>query len=113
MEEHRAFKPMDSIDNPMGLCQFYQMSPEKSNVLTGPKSAECAHRIYGMVEIAKRVGQQLTVIVFNGESVSPMCLIQELHSCMALSQIVIHTPQEADVGVWEPCVLLPQLCIHH
>ena len=68
----------------MGLCQFYRMSPEISNVLTGPKSANCACRIYGMVEIAKRIGRQLMVIVFDGESVSPVCLLGELHSHMAL-----------------------------
>ena len=85
MEERGVFKPAESINNPMGLCQFYRMSPKKSNVLTGPKSAECACRIYGMVEIAKRVGWQLTVIVFDGESVSPVYLLRELHSCVALS----------------------------
>ena len=53
----------------------------------------------GMVEIAKRVGRQLTVIVFDGESVSPVCLLGELHSHMALSRIAIHTPGEAEVGV--------------
>ena len=103
---------MESINNPMGLCQFYRMSPEKSNVLTGLKSAECAHRIYSMVEIAKRVGQQLMVIVFDGESVSPVCLLKELHSHMALSRIAIHTPEEAEVGVWNLCVLLPHLCMY-
>ena len=100
MEECGVFKPAESINNPMGLWRFYRTSPKKSNVLTGPKSAECACRIYSMVEIAKRVGQQLMVIVFDGESVSPVCLLGELHSHMALSWIVIHTPGEADVGIW-------------
>ena len=99
MEEHGVFKPAESINNPMGLCQFYWTSPEKSNVLTGPKSAECVCRIYGLVEIAKRVGWQLTVIVFDGESVSPVCLLKELHSHVALLRIAIHTPEEAEVGV--------------
>ena len=98
---------MESINNPMGLCQFYRMSPEKSYVLIGPKLAKCAHRIYGMVEIAKRVGQQLTIVVFDSESVSPMCLLEELHSHVALSQIVIHTPEEADVGVWNHVYCCP------
>ena len=75
------------------------MSPEKSNVLTGVKSAKCACRIYGMVEVAKRVGQQLTVIVFDGETVSPVCLLKDMHSRMALLWITIHTPEEAEVGV--------------
>ena len=99
MEERRVFKPAEAINNPMGLCQFYRTSPKKSNVLTGPKSANCAHKIQGMVEIAKRVGWLLTVIVFEGESVTPMCLLQELHSRLTLSRIAIHTPEEAKVGV--------------
>ena len=37
-----------------------------------------------MVEIAKRVRWQLTVIVFDGESVSPVCLLGELHFRVAL-----------------------------
>ena len=35
MEEHGVFKPAESVNNPMGLCRFYRMSPEKSNVLMG------------------------------------------------------------------------------
>ena len=100
MEEHRVFKPTESINNLMGFCRFYRMSPEKSNVLTGPKSAECAREIYGMVEVAKRVGQQLTVVIFDCESVSPMCLLRELHSRVALLRIAIHTPEEVEAGVW-------------
>ena len=99
IEEHGVFKPAESINNPMGLCQFYWTSPDKSNVLTGPKSADYAHTIYGMVEIAMTIGRQLTVIVFDGESVSPVCLLRELHSRMALSRIAIHTAGEAEVGV--------------
>ena len=95
----QGFKPKESINNPMGLCQFYRTSPKKSNVHTGLKLDECARRIYGMVEIAKRVRQQLTVIVFDGESVSSVCLLGELHFHVALLRIVIHMPQEADVVV--------------
>ena len=62
-----------------------------------------------MVEIAKRVERQLTVMVFNGESVSPICLLRELHSHLALSRIAIHTPGEADVGVWN-CVYCCPIC---
>ena len=99
MEECRVFKPMESINNPMGLCQFYRTSPEKSNVLTGLKSADSACKIYRMVDIAKGMGQQLTIIVFDGESVSAMCLLGELHSHVALSRMAIHTAREANVGI--------------
>ena len=36
---------------------------------------------------------------FEGESVSPWCLLGELHSCLALSQFTIHTPGEAKKGI--------------
>ena len=85
MEERRVFKPAESINNPKGLCRFYHMSPGKANVLVGLKSAVSARRIHLLIEIAKGLGRQLTVVVFEGESVTPTCLLGELHSCMALS----------------------------
>ena len=99
MEELRVFKPVVSTNNPMGLCRFYRMSPEKANVLVGPKSAECARRIHHLIEIAKRIGRQLTVVVFEGESISPWCLLGDLHLWLALSQFTIHTPEEAKIGI--------------
>ena len=85
MEERGVFKPAESINNPRGLCQFYHTSPGKANVLVGPKSAASACRIHLLIEIAKGLGRQLTVVVFEGESVTPMCLLGELHSCTWLS----------------------------
>ena len=99
MEELRVFKPAMSPNNPMGLCRFYHTSPKKSNVLVGPKSAECARRIHRLIEIAKRIGWQLTVVVLEGESASPRCLLGELHSRLALSRFEINTPKEAKVGI--------------
>ena len=87
MEECGIFKPVDSNNNPRGICRFYHTSPGKANILVGPKSAESAHWIHRLIEIAKGLGRQLTVVVFEGESVSPSCLLGELHSCMALSAI--------------------------
>ena len=104
MEEHGVFQPAESINNPRGLCRFYQTSPRKANVLVGPMSAESAHRIHCLIEIAKRLGQQLTVVVFEGESVSPWCLLGELHSRLALSRFAIHTPDEAKIGIRNHCI---------
>ena len=80
MEELGIFRMPVSMNNPMGLCRFYHMSPEKANVLVGPKSAKCACRIRGLIQIAKTMGRQLTVVVLEGESISPWCLLGELHS---------------------------------
>ena len=84
MEECRVFKPTESINNLRGLCQFYHTSPGKANVSVGPKSAASARRIHLLIEIAKGLGRQLTVVVFEGESVTPTCLLHKLHSRMAL-----------------------------
>ena len=99
MEEHRVFKPVESINNLRGLCRFYHTSPRKANVLVGPKSAASARRIHLLIEIAKGLGRQLMVVVFEGESVTPTCLLGELHSCMALSRYALHTPDEAKIGI--------------
>ena len=84
MEERGIFKPVESNNNPRGVCRFYHTSPGKANVLVGPKSAESARRIHRLIEIAKGLGRQLTVVIFEGESVSPSCLLSKLHSHMAL-----------------------------
>ena len=95
---HGVFKPLETIDNPIGLCRFYRMSSKKSNVLTGPKSADCTHKIHDMIKLAKGVRQPLTVIVFKGEMVTPLGLLQELHLRLTLSHIAIHTLEEVKVG---------------
>ena len=51
-----------------------------------------------MIDIAKGIGQQLTIVVFDGESISPMCLLRELHSRAALSQMAIHMAREVKRG---------------
>ena len=99
MEECGVFKPAESNNNLRGVCRFYHMSSGKSNVLVGPKSAESARRIHCLIEIAKGLGQQLMVVVFEGESVTPKCLLSELHSHMALSWYALHASDEAKMGI--------------
>ena len=99
MEKLRMFKPAEFVHNPKGLCRFYHTSPGKSNVLVGPKSAESARRLHHLIQIAKGLGRQLTVVVFEGESVTPKCLLSELHSRMALSWYALHTSGKAKMGI--------------
>ena len=111
MEELGVFRTLVSMNNPMGLCQFYLTSPEKANVLVGLKSAKCACRICGLIQIAKTMGQQLMVVVLKGESISPWCLLGKLHSQLALSQFNIHTPEEAKMGI-HICVYCCPICAY-
>ena len=39
------------------------------------------------------------MVVFEGESVTPKCLLSELHSCVALSRYALHTSDEAKMGI--------------
>ena len=98
MEEHGVFKPLDTIDNPMGFCRFYWTSSKKSNVFIGLKSADSTCKIQDMIKLAKGVGWLLTVVVFKGETVTLLGFLQELHSCLTLSHITIHMPEEVKVG---------------
>ena len=91
MEERGVFKPLDTIVNPLGLCRFYETDPQKSNIVTGPKSAASTHRIKCLLELAKELGQPLTVVVFEGGTVNPLGLL-------TLLCIPIHTPEEAKLG---------------
>ena len=111
MKECGVFKPAEFVNNPMGLCQFYHTSPEKSNVLTGPKSADSTRKIYRMIEIARGMGRQFTILIFEGESVSPTCLLGELHSHTSLSRMAIHTDREANMGIHN-CVYCCPICAY-
>ena len=105
MEEQGVFKPLDTIVNPLGLCRFYRTDPQKSNVITGLKSAASARWIKRLLELAKELGWPLTIMVFEGGTVALLGLLQELHSCMTLSRIPIHTPEEVKMGQknWVSC----------
>ena len=90
---------MDTIANPLGLCRFYQTDQKKSNVIMRPKSTASARMIHHLVALAKELKQLLTVMVFEGGTVTSLGLLQELHSCLTLSCIMISTPEEVKVGL--------------
>ena len=87
------------------------MSPGKSNVLVGPRSAESARRLHCLLQIAQGLRWQLTVVVLEGESVTPKCLLSELHSRMALLQYTLHTSGEAKMGI-QHCVFFCPICVY-
>ena len=105
MEECGMFKPLDTIANPLGLCRFYQTNPQKSNVITGLKSTASTRKIKHLLELAKELGWPLTIVVFEDGTVTLLGLLQELHSHLTLSCILIHTLEEVEMGQknWVPC----------
>ena len=98
MEECRVFQPLDTIANPLGLCHFYHTKPPYSNVITSPKSAASTRRIKHLLEKAKDLGWPFTIVVLEGGNVTLLGLLQELHSQLTLSHILIFTPEEAKLG---------------
>ena len=76
------------------------------------KSTDCARKIHDMIKLAKEGGCPLTVIVFEGEMVTPLGLLQELHSCLTLSLHRDPHTWRSEGGAKEPCVLLPYLCTY-
>ena len=75
-----VFKPLDTIANPLGLCQFYHTDPAHSNVITGPKSAASTHKIKHLLEKVRNLGQSFTIVVFEGSNITLLGLLQELLS---------------------------------
>ena len=51
-------------------------------------------------------------MVFEGGTVTPLGLLQELHSCLTLSRIMISMPEEVKVGLKNhACLAAPYACI--
>ena len=55
-------------------------------------------RIKYLLELAKELGQPLTIMVFKGGMVTPLGLLQELQSRLTLACIPIHTLEEVKMG---------------
>ena len=111
MEECGVFKPLDTIANPLGICRFYQTDPQKSNIIMGLKSAASTHRIKCLLELAKELGRPLTIMVFEGGTVTPLGLLQELHLHLTLLCILIHMPEEVKMGQ-KNCVSCYPICAY-
>ena len=90
MEEHGVFKPLDTIVNPLGLRRFYWTDPQKSNVITGLKSAGITHKIRHLLQLAKELKWPLTLMVFEGGTVTLLGLLQELP--FTLDPLTYHDP---------------------
>ena len=53
MEECGAFKPLDTIANPLGLCRFYCANPATAKSVPAPKSPATTHKVKRMLEKAR------------------------------------------------------------
>ena len=98
MEERGVFKPLPSTTNPLGLCRFYPADPMIVSTLTPPKLPAKADHIKSLLILAKTQPRPYIIVVFKGGAITPLGLLQELHTRSALARIPIYRPDETKDG---------------
>ena len=94
MEERTVFKLLPSMMNPLGLCHFYPMDPMIISMLTPPKPLAKVDQVKGLLLLMKTQPQPYIIVVFQGGTITPLGLLQELHTQSALAHIPIHQTDE-------------------
>ena len=72
MEERGVFKPLDTMANLLGLCQFYHTNPDVLKSIPAPKSPAGVHRVKRLLEKAKDLGWPYIIVVFERGNVTPL-----------------------------------------
>ena len=93
-----TFKPLDTTANLLGLCQFYHTNPESAKSVPALKPPATTHKVKCLLEKARGKGQPYIIVMFEGGNVTPLGLLQELHSHYTLSHIPIFTAEEVKWG---------------
>ena len=110
MEECRVFQPLASMTNTLGLCHFYHMDPNVS-MPTGPKPLATVEHVKKLLFLASTKRWRYIIVVFQGGTVTPLGLLQELHTRSVLVRIPIYLPGEAKDG-HSPCVSCCSFCAY-
>ena len=111
MEEHGVFKPLPSTTNPLGLCHFYPTDPTIVPTLTALKPPAKVDHIKSLLILAKTQPHPYIIIVFTGGTITPLGLLQELHTRSALARIPIYWPDETKDG-HRPCISCCPFCAY-
>ena len=110
MEEHGVFQPLASTTNTLGLCCFYRADPNVS-MPTGPKPLATVEHVKKLLFLASTKRRRYIIMVFQGGTVTPLGLLQELHTQSALVHIPIYLPGEVKDG-HSPCVSCCPFCTY-
>ena len=94
MKECGVFQPLPSTMNPLGLCHFYPTDPTSLSTLTPPKAPATVDHLNNLLVFVKSWRWPYIIVVFEGSPVTPLVLLQELHSCHTLACIPIFLPKE-------------------
>ena len=97
MEECGVFQPLASTTNTLGLCHFYRVDPN-TPMPTGPESPAMAEHVKKLLLLASTKRRWYVIVVFRGGTVTPLGLLQELHTRSALVRIPIYLTGEAKDG---------------
>ena len=92
-----VFQPLASTTNTLGLCHFYHADPNMS-MPTGPKPPATVEHVKKLLFLASTKQRRYIIVVFQGGTVTPLGLLQELHTRSALVRIPIYLPGEAKDG---------------
>ena len=88
MEEHGVFQPLASTTNPLGLCHFYHADSNVTAPKT-PKPPATVEHVKKLLLLASTQRRSYVIVVFQGGTVTPLGLLQELHTRSALVHIPI------------------------
>ena len=94
MEECGVFQPLASMTNTFGLCRFYHMDPNMP-MPSGPESLATVEHVKRLLLLASTKPWRYVLVVFRGGTVTPLGLLQELHTRSALVRIPIYLTGEA------------------
>ena len=115
MEEHvQIFKHAESNKQSERGMSVLPHESQESQCIGGAKVSQvCSSDSTLLIEIAKGLGWQLTVVVFEGESVSPsMSAKRTALMRMALSRFALHTTDKARIGIKKPHVYCCPICAY-
>ena len=99
------FQPLPSVMNPLGLCCFYPVDPSSLSTLMPPKPPTTVGHLNNLLVLVKSWHRPYIIVVFEGGPITPLGLLQELHSQHALVHIPIFLPGETKDGhkLWVSC----------
>ena len=80
-------------------------------MLTPPKPPAKVDHVKGLLLLAKTQPRPFIIVVFQGGAITPLGLLQELHTWSALAHIPIFRPDETKEG-HKPCVSCSPFCAY-
>ena len=84
MEECEVFQPLASTTNTLGLCRFYHVRTLTCLCLQVQSHWPLADHVKKLLFLASTKQRWYVIVVFQGGTVTPLGLLQELHTRSAL-----------------------------